>query len=444
MKKAFTVLFILLLVGVVLALKWTNFGSQVFLSPPEIIGGVLRTEGESGGRLYYLTSQWEKRISRIGGGRASSSVRTVGWVNIDLWELDAKTAQPLFRRRIKRAKVYGDAKAMGMEQGVLWARIPELVGIRLADGEIIADSARIEARNPALAGFMPKPPQAGIFLTESMQPLKFSPESGMIVRLDDARQVRIDPLTLEATPYVAPQESTMVAATAPETFPPPPRMAVIPLANGMDWYAMVRGLAMQGPDGGGEWLGLLAESDLEQMKERHAVSDQMDFSVPRRQRLYRAETKTLQEFLGPRVTYENPIVLPESPEFLMAGLLTEGPGGSRGQSAMWRRDPDSVFVLSRDRLGDEGRLQLARISGPKGAPVWSLALPLSNMSAWIPGERHALILGPDPSAPRSPMAEEGENPVSQILAIDLQTGALQTFNPDLHRDWPVQGGIREK
>lgn len=78
MKKAFTVLFILLLVGVVLALKWTNFGSQVFLSPPEIIGGVLRTEGESGGRLYYLTSQWEKRISQIGGGRASSSMRTVG------------------------------------------------------------------------------------------------------------------------------------------------------------------------------------------------------------------------------------------------------------------------------------------------------------------------------------------------------------------------------
>ena len=442
MKKFFTLVLVTLLVGITLAWKWKVFGSQLFLSPPEIMGGVVRTDGEAGGRLYYLTSQWEKRISRVGGGRGSSSVRTVGWLNIDLWEVDAANAQPLFRRRIKRDKVNGDFKALGMEQGVLWARIPELVGIRLTDGEIVADSAKIEARNPSLAGFMPKPAQPGIFLTESMQPLKFSPQAGMVVRLDDAREVRIDPLTLEATPYVASRKPGL--APSLEAPAPPPRMAVMPLANGMDWDAMVRGLSMQGPAGGGQWLGLLAEPDLAEIEERHVVSHQMDFSVPRRQRLYRAELKTEQEFLGPRTTYLHPAVLPDSPEFLMAGLLTQGPGGSSGQSAMWRREPDSVFVLSRDRLGDEGRLQLARISGPKGVPVWSVALPLSNMSAWIPGERHALMLGPDPSAPRSPMAEEGENPVSHILSIDLKTGAIQTFNPDLHRDWPVHGGSSGK
>jgi hypothetical protein len=442
-KRFFTLLFIFVLGAFILAWKANLFGSRLFLSPPEIMGGVVRTDEAAGGRLYYLTSQWEKRVSRVGGSRSSSSVRTVSWLNTDLWELDAATAQPLFRRRIRRAKVHGDARALGMEQGVLWARIPELVGIRLSDGEIVADSAKIEARNPSLAGFMPKPPQVGIFLTESMQPLKFSPQSGMVVRLDDAREVRIDPITLEATAYVAPKTPDKALSVSPEASAPPVRMAPVPLANGMDWYAMVRGLAMHGPDGGGQWLGLLAESELAELQERHVVSHQMDFSVPRRQRLYRAELKTLQEFLGPRTTYLNPAVLPESPEFLMAGLLTQGPGGSSGQSAMWRREPDSVFVLSRDRLGDEGRLQLARISGPKGVPVWSVALPLSNMGAWIPGERHALMLGPAPSAPRSPMAEEGENPVSQILSIDLKTGAVQSFNPDLHRDWPVHGGSSE-
>lgn len=73
--------------------------------------------------------------------------------------------------------------------------------------------------------------------------------------------------------------------------------------------------------------------------------------------------------------------LPESPDFLMAGLLAAEAGGYQAQTALWRRDPDSVFVLSRDRLGEEGRLQLARVAGPAGKPVWSTALPLSNMSA---------------------------------------------------------------
>jgi len=47
------------------------------------------------------------------------------------------------------------------------------------------------------------------------------------------------------------------------------------------------------------------------------------------------------------------------------------------------------------------------------------------------------VPGPDPAAPRSPMAEENENPAMQIVSIDLLSGALQTFNLDLHRDWPV-------
>jgi hypothetical protein len=131
-------------------------------------------------------------------------------------------------------------------------------------------------------------------------------------------------------------------------------------------------------------------------------------------------------------------------KFLMAGLLAAGAGSYEKQTALWRREPDSVFVLSRDRLGEEGRLQLARISGPAGKPVWSTALPLANMSAWLPGENHAMMLGPDPSAQRSPMAEQGENPVMQIVAINLKTGALNTFNPDLHRDWPAEDLTQQK
>lgn len=442
-KKRFAFILTLLLVTAFLVWRWGLFDKHIHLSTPEIMGGVVRTEGESGGRIYYLTSQWEKQIHVVGGGRSSYSTRTEGWLNVDLWELDAATAQPVARRRIRRDKVNGDAKALGVEQGILWARIPELVGIRLSDGEIVANAAKIEARNPKLAGMIPQPPPVGTFLTESMQPLKFSPQTGMVVRLNDARLVRFDPLTLEATPG---KEITTPAKPGPEGSAPTFGTSVVSLSNGMDWWAMVRGLAIQmpSPDKGGQWLGLLAEQELAQMQERHTVTQQMDFSVPRRHKLYRAEIKTTQEFLGPQVSFENPTVLPESPDFLMAGLLTQGSGGTSGQSAMWRTEPDSVFVLSRDRLGQGGHLQLARISGPNGTPVWSNALPLSDMSAWLPGERCAVMLGPDLAADHSPMAEDGENTVPQVVSIDLKTGEVKSFNLDLHRDWPVQGNPEGK
>ncbi|RYD39538.1 MAG: hypothetical protein EOP85_15765, partial [Verrucomicrobiaceae bacterium] len=217
-------------------LAWrTAAKNGLFLSPPEILGGVVRTDDEKGSRLWYLTGQWEKRIFRIGSS-LNSSTKTVGWHNIDLWELDGASGQPLHRWRIKRAKVNGDNKALGMEKGVLWARVPELVGIRMSDGRIVADKAKIEAKNPNLAGMFPNPPEAGTFLTESMQPLKFDEESGMIVRLDDARLVTIDPLTLEATPHVPqPRKSEPAAPADPSASPA--RSKVASIAQGMDWYA---------------------------------------------------------------------------------------------------------------------------------------------------------------------------------------------------------------
>lgn len=184
--KTFLIVVGVLLFGV-FVWAFVDTGSQRFLTPPDIEGGPVRITDAQGDRLYYLTTQWEKRVSRMGGPRSSSSPRTVSWLFTDPWALYAATAQPVFRKRAKRDRVNTDSTAMGVDQGVLWARIPELLGIRLVDGVIVADSARIEARNPALAGLMPKPPDSAIFLTQSVQPLKFDPDAGLVVLLADAR-----------------------------------------------------------------------------------------------------------------------------------------------------------------------------------------------------------------------------------------------------------------
>lgn len=430
MKRAFLILSFIL--GISL-FAWGLFGkNSLSLAPPEILGGVVRVDDDKGSRLCYLTGQWEKRVIRV-GRTLNASTKTTSWYNVDLWEIDAATAQPLHRRRIKRDKVNSDMKALGLEQGILWARIPELVGIRLSDGQIVADKTRIEARNPALATLIPKPPQSSFFLTEQQQPLKFDPETGMTVRLDDARTVRINALTLEATPATPKTSGSKSPSSDPSI------TKVVSPANGMEWYAIVRGLMIEKPGSLGEWLGLLAEDEFARVNQQNTyMTHQMDFTTPRRHRLYRGELRHIDNFMGRRVEYHNLQPLPDAPEFVMAGLLTQGSGGTNDQTAMWRRDPDSLFVISRDRLGEDGRMKMARISGPKGVPVWDITLPISNLSAWIPGEKQAFILGPDPTAKRSPMAEENDNTVLQILSVDLATGQFNTFNPDFHRDWPAE------
>lgn len=436
MKKAFFFLLIAAVAGLTI---WIRLSNRVSLGQAEILGGVVRTEIGDAERLYYLTSQWEKRIF-FTSGRASASRKTASSLNIDLWEIDAATAEPLSRRRLKRVEVNLDSTALGMEQGILWARIPELVGIRLADGVIVVDHEKIAQRNPSIAGVFPKPPETFQMLPSSMQPLRFSAEGGMVVRLDDAREVRIDPVTAEATPYIAKKQDAEPPAEAP---PAPPRTEVFSPRNGMDWAAMLRGIVLPPNADGKKWIGLLTEPDLAMMLENSALSSQMDFTKPQRSRLYRATLHEETSFMGTKIQHQNPTALPESPEFLMGGLLIQESSDSYTKSVMWRSEPDSVFVLSRDRLGDEGRMQIARISIDKGAPVWSVALPISNLSAWLPGEHHAIILGPDPSAPRSPMAEENDNTAHHILSLDLATGEWKSFNPDLHRDWPIEGSTEK-
>jgi|GEM_PF-2879700 len=432
MKKSFLSIF-LVLSAIVTGWIVFNRASGLQLDPAELLGGVVMTENAGAPRLYYLTSQWEK-LATWSRGRASASQNTTSWLNVDLWEIDATTAQPISRRRIKRDKVNADSKAIGLEEGVLWARIPELVGIRLADGAIVVDRETIAARNPSIADFLPKPPTT-FFLPDSMQPLKFTPEAGMIVRLDDARKVRIDPLTSEATPYIAANPDNNPPS---ENDSPTSRKKVISPSNGTDWRAMARGLLIPQNGVSDQWLGLLTAADLEQMKQHGVVSPRMDFTKPQRSRLYRAVLQEEGGFMGRGMLHQNPTLLTDSPDFLMAGLLTQELSDNNKAVAAWRREPDSVFVLSHDRIGEEGRLQLTRASSENGAPIWSVALPLSDLRAWIPQDRYALILGPAPTAERSPMAGENENSVTHILSVDLTTGAIQSFNPDLHRDWPLQ------
>ena len=418
--------------------------------PARLANGVLRVASDQGDRLAFITTQWERRRVYVGGSRAGSSQRSLAHLHVDFWLVDVATARPLRRVRLVKAKQLGDVAVLGAERGVLWARLPGLIGVRLADGAVVADRARVAAANPSLASVLPQPPAEGLFPTPQQQRLRFTPADGLVMLLDDGRRVRLDPSTLQAQALGPAADGEPQAETGAQ------RQRALSPANGMQWNAMVRGLSIARTDVKPErdpgrkadrnldgnldrqldWLGLVAEREVEQIARDRQTTPVPDFNRPERFKLYRGRLRPETTHFGVRHRLELVQPLPEAPEFLFAGLVVDDPD-ARPTRALWWRDPDSVFVLHRDRLGDQGRCLLSRIAGPAGRVVWRAELPLSNVGLWLPGGRHAALLGTWLNAPRSPMAEEREDPSMQIVSVDLVSGATAAFNLDVERSWPL-------
>ena len=293
------------------------------LEPPSVLGEPLRYSDAGADRVYLLTRQWETRRSAI-YGRSSTSYRQQSRLHLDLCVFDPATAQPLRRHRLHSEKSSVQAAPLGIDKGILWARGPELLGIRLSDGAVVADNTRVAARNPALRGLLPLPPPT-TFLTEPMQPLKF--ENSLVLTLSDARRVRIDPVSLEATPLEA-------AAPGSAAFALASRSALAAAASsGAEASATTRAkaasmgvlslrdLLVKSIVVGNDWLGLMDQSDLNALRERRALAVSPPRGPPQPQRLYRAGTRQEKGFLGLDRLLVDPVPLPKAPEFLTAGLL---------------------------------------------------------------------------------------------------------------------------
>jgi hypothetical protein len=446
MRKLLVAIPLLLGIAWVVAAFLQRDSSFVY-GPPQLAGGVVQVSLPQGERIVFMTTQWEKRVSYLGGGRySSSSRRTWSKLQVDVWQLDANTAHPVRRTRIASADMLGDVAALGVERGVLWARLPDVVGIRLEDGSIVADRARIEAANPSLKGLLPVPAPGLYRLPDSMQRMRFSVAEGLVILLEDGRRVRLDPTTLQA--------SAVVPRPANAPTPPPAadtqRLEMKRLATRMQWDALTRGLGMVAAGGAGssgssgassktstmQWLGLVAEHEVEQVGRDGTLTSVPNYATPARYRLYRGKIESQQSFMGVRQRFSLVAPLAEAPEWLQAGLLVERPEANP-RIALWRREPDSVFVLHRDRLGDDGRWTIERIAGPAGRSVWKAELPLSHFELWAPGERQALVAGGWRAAERHTSAEPNEDLVPQFAVIDYASGLRGVFNLDRQRDWPI-------
>jgi hypothetical protein len=278
---------------------------------------------------------------------------------------------------------------------------------------------------------------------------------GLRLTAADARAYRLDPASFAAR-LAADSGASAVTTSAGAPLP-----AVSPAyytPNSTQFFQQ-RGLVWPG-----RWLGVLSDSEATRLvretapggaDERRRPAAAMigvgeppstGQGAPVRYRLWSARISQVSaappgwpadfpDNWGTRKRYADVAPLPESPEFLQAGLL--GPGSVSQPVVL--RDPDGVLVLHRDRLGEEGKLRLTRIAGPGGRPVWLAALPLSVLQSVMPGERSVVLLGieyaepppgassAEPRGARDPFHDAHE----RLVSVDLATGTVGVYDLDV-------------
>lgn len=344
----------------------------------------------SGNRVYLLTGQWRSNW----GGSSRRASNSTSDLLVDFWSFDASTLQPVYRKRIQKVRdgaMYGRS-ILGIQNQTAWLLLPSgLHATNIQTGALRATPKDIEDKNPQLRGLLP---------TEGRY-YSFTKKAGMTVVAADASTWFIHPDTLQA----AKQPHQI------ENIPPP---HYTPMAT----YAFQeRGYVL-----GSHWLGMLTATEAATFNRPRGIAG-LDHQTPRA--LYAADVTKAETFFGAEDRVGNLKALTQP--FLASGLLSL-PLGSGPNALVYRRDPDSVFILHKSRIDEEAVIQLARVTGPEGKVMWNVALPLSVLQSVLPGEESLVFYGrlftkadPNDRMRRDPMHTARE----MLITIDWKTGAHQ-------------------
>ena len=403
------------------------------LQPALFQSAPLRTDQGGTDRIYLIGSQSETVLG-VAGRRSNNRPRRQ-LLHVDLWAVDAATATLAWRKRLRTYE--GEERAgrdlrgfdlLGVDGKTLWLTVDGPLGVSLADGSVVADGVRIDAKNPTMAGKRLDGPGYIAFGRHGLQ-----------LTLDDASQWRIDASDLSA----APRDTDV---RDPRGILPPARSA-----HGSTSAFVTRALPL-----GEGWLGVMTDQEakfyssepvipgrdpserpgvMQQFLEENHVPSPLHEPKPQQYRLWGAHvaqvsaapagwSKDLPDRWGTRPQFSNYKMLPDAPAFLRAGLLRNG---DPREQALWYREPDSVLVLHSDKLGQDGRLQLTRVSGPAGKPVWSSTLPMDELQAVMPKDNDLFLLGSEPSASTGKSADE-EGPHLKAVRVDMPTGRTNVLD----------------
>ena len=415
-----------ILLGLLLVLSGCR--SSSFLDPAEVAGAPAMVTVDGKAHLWVLTKQEEVRQVGVGSSsRGSSGTRSDTFFHFDLQAFDAATARPAWKRRLlslgddeasgmRASRVIGSASSgrlLGQDDGVVWLLMDgEPWAVSAADGQVLADAAGLQERNPVLRGLLPADERHYGF------------DQGLMLLSADARPFVVRGPDLQAAPYQAPKKPT----------PPPdlnadgvPRIAPLEMPGEVP----ARQLILDG-----QWLGLYSEKEaadaaVDEWGDRYRYPSTIlnEGSVVRRH-FWRA-TITPTERLNERfdtLTDFRPVA--DSPVFLKGRFLKDLATGK----PLVLSSPTGVAVWHSTRIDSDGRLAVSRL-GVDLQPLWTTELPLSENSTsnpvtyWLLSDR-LLVMG------EMWWMDDGVNlREPHLVSVDMRDGSRQAWS--LSREAPL-------
>jgi len=387
---------------------------------PEVQGPPAMVDDGGQLRLWTLSKQEEKRQVGVGGGSTRNTVhwRTDTFFHFSVRAIDPVSGETAWTQRLLSlgdpeakgtapSRVIGsavDARMLGQDGAVVWLLIGAApFAVSASNGEILADTGKLEQLNPELKGLLPS------------EARHFGFDQGLVFMSADARQFVVSGAGFKAAPY----------APAPAPASEPGQL----LANGR--HEMVPMLPigenpLRQTTLGGQWLGLYSQ------KEAADIADDDDGSTLRypwsvdnegalaRRTFWRARTETVRHFDDryERLTDLAPIA--GAPTFLKGRFASDGRSGQ----PMQLDNPAGVLVWHSTRMDSAGRLALARLD-ENLQTVWKTELPLSEtdmirrLQTWpVPG--HLVVVGELQSEEAGVTHRD-----DYLVSINLATGKLQ-------------------
>ena len=87
-----------------------------------------------------------------------------------------------------------------------------------------------------------------------------------------------------------------------------------------------------------------------------------------------------------------------------------------------------MLVLHHDKVGDSGRLRLARATGPAGRLAWDADLALAHLSATMFGESTLAFVGTVPDPTYEPYSEVSRDKHEVLVFVNDATGSVARYD----------------
>lgn len=322
----------------------------------ELHGGPVVLNTNVNPTVVALTSHWE--TVQLDTRRGNSADYNYGDLH---WDLFARKAGDLTEKwttrlaTIRHGQRELEAGIIGVSHNTIWLFADGLMGISLSDGEVIGDSAAIEAANPQLRGLMPAARRQMYF------------DNGLVLIAADGNRWRINNETLRATPD-APSVSVKTSIMGVPVPRATDSLNVLPISLSTGFQSFKSRSYVVGDT----WYGMMHPSEVElQRRDPHT----QDFNAGLRYRLWSSALRdTLDRMRNPAKLPLDFAPLDASPEFLNGGLLTVPDLEGRNR-VVGIANPTRFLVLHQDRLDSQTSQTLTCIT-LEGKTCWNAPLDM--------------------------------------------------------------------